>query len=210
MIATAKPLPRDDRVPEWHQPFLAMLPAIERQAKIAFRHLDPEARADAVQEVVAYAITAFVRLVDLGRADLAYPTPLATFGIRQFRAGRRVGTKSNANDVGSPYAQVARGIQVGRLDHRDKETGEWREILLEDRRAGPAETAAARIDFAAWLKSLPRRYRRIATILATGETTKKVARRFRVSPGRVSQIRRELLDAWNRFQGEAEAPAAVA
>jgi DNA-binding NarL/FixJ family response regulator len=121
-----------------------------------------------------------------------------------------VGTKSNANDVGSPYAQVAKGIRVRRLDHRDKETGEWREILLEDRHAGPAETAAARIDFGEWLKSLSRRYRRIATTLATGETTKRVARRFRVSPGRVSQIRRELLDAWNRFQGEAEAPAAVA
>jgi len=187
-----------------------MLPTIRRQARVAFHHLDPEARADAVQEVVDYAVTAFVRLVELGKADLAYPTPLATFGIRQFRAGRRVGNESNANDVGSPYAQVVKGIHVGRLDHRDEETGEWREILLEDRHAGPAETAAARIDFGEWLRRLPRRRRRIAEVLATGETTKKVARQFHVSAGRISQIRRELKDSWDGFQGEADGAGAVA
>jgi hypothetical protein len=56
-------------------------------------------------------------------------------------------------------------------------------------------------------KSLPRDYRMIASTLATGETTKNVAKRFRVSPGRVSQIRRELFNSWNRFQGEADGPA---
>jgi hypothetical protein len=210
MIATAKPAPREHNLPDWHERFLEMLPAIQRHARIAFRHLDPEARADAIQEVLANAMTAFVRLVELGQTDLAYPTPLAMFAVRQFRAGRRVGTQSNANDVGSPYAQAVKGIHVERLDHRDKETGEWREILLECPGVGPAETAAARIDFADWLGSLSRRYRKIATNLATGETTKRAARRFRVSPGRISQIRGELKRCWEQFQGEPETPVAVA
>ena len=40
-------------VPAWHTRFLAMLPAIEAHARIAFRGLAPEAREDAVQETIA-------------------------------------------------------------------------------------------------------------------------------------------------------------
>ena len=210
MIAHAKPHPRDDSVPRWHQPFLKMLPAIQRQARLAFRHLDAEARAEMVEEVVANAFVAFVRLVENGKADLAYATPLASFGIKQARAGRRVGTKSNINDVSSPYAQAARRIHVERLDLQNEETGQWREVLLEDRRAGPAEIAASRLDFADWLRSLSRRNRNIATTLALGESTKETAKRFDVSSGRISQVRRELKESWEVFQGEAKPPAPAA
>ena len=210
MIATAKPLPRDGRVPHWHQPFLSMLPAIERHARIAFRHLDPEARAEMVEETIANAFVAYSRLVELGKPELAYPTPLAMNGVRQAKAGRKVGGQLNVSDVSSRHCQITKGIKVGRLDHFDEESQEWKEIIVEDRKAGPADTACCRIDFGDWLASLSRRHRKIAMILAMGESTKRVARRFRVSPGRISQIRRELLDAWNRFQGETEAPGAVA
>ncbi len=210
MIAHAQPHTGEHSVPEWHERFLEMLPAIERHARIAFHRLDPEAKAEAVQEVTANAIVAFARLVELGKADLGYPTPLVEHGIAQFRAGRRVGSKLNVNDVTSVRCQVMKGVRVGRLDHFDEEDQEWKEVLIEDRRAGPAETACCRIDFADWLRTLSRRYRRIATTLATGETTKRVARRFRVSPGRISQIRRELKDSWEGFQGMAGAPAGCA
>ena len=76
-------------------------------------------------------------------------------------------------------------------------------MLVEDKHAGPAETAASRIDFADWLRLLPERSRRIAETLATGETTKKAAKRFRVTPGRISQLRRELQQNWQDFQGES-------
>ena len=65
------------RKPAWHQQFLAMLPRIIAHARIAFRHLDPEGREDAVIEVVANAFCAFARLVELGKADIAYASPLA-------------------------------------------------------------------------------------------------------------------------------------
>ena len=193
---------RSQPAARWHQAFLKMLPAIQKHARIAFRYLGREARDEAVQEVVAGALAAYVRLVESGRADLAYPTPLSMFAVRQFRTGRRVGTKANVNDVTSPYAQAAKGIRVERLDHYDAEGDAWREILIEDRRAGPAQTAAARIDFAQWLNGLAPQRRRIAEVLATGQSTKQAARQFRVSPGRISQIRRELKDSWERFQGD--------
>jgi len=46
------------------------------------------------------------------------------------------------------------------------------------------------------------RNRRIAELLAADTPGKDVARRFGISPGRVSQLRSELRDDWHQFQGE--------
>ncbi|MFH1265007.1 MAG: hypothetical protein ABIK89_04725 [Planctomycetota bacterium] len=42
---------RPGTVPAWHATFLAMLPTIKTHAKIAFRHLDPEAREEAAARI---------------------------------------------------------------------------------------------------------------------------------------------------------------
>ena len=184
-----------------HARFLAMLPSIRRQARLAFRNCRPEAQEELVAEVVGNAYGAFRQLIERGKADLAYPTPLTRYAVRQLRAGRCLGSQLNVNDVSSPYAQMAKGIIVERLEQFDPEEGAWREILIEDRRVGPAETASARIDVTAWLGSLGRRKRRIAETLARGETTGTVATMFGLSPGRVSQLRQELRRSWEVFQG---------
>jgi transposase-like protein len=61
-----------------------------------------------------------------------------------------------------------------------------------------------RVDFADWLASLSRRDRRIAESLAIGNRTSDVAKRFDVSSGRISQLRRELAESWTEFTGESE------
>ena len=73
---------------------------------------------------------------------------------------------------------------------------------MEDRHAGPAEAAATRIDFADWLRTLPQKKCKIINVLATGESTTNTARKFKVSPGRISQVRSELRCDWFAFQGE--------
>ena len=81
MIARREdPRPRK-RVPAWHRVFLSMLPAIARHACIAFRHMGPEAKAEAVQEAICNACVAFARLAELGKLDLAYPAVLARFAV---------------------------------------------------------------------------------------------------------------------------------
>jgi uncharacterized protein YerC len=55
---------------------------------------------------------------------------------------------------------------------------------------------------AAWFRSLARKKRRIAKLLATGETTSKVASVVGLSPGRISQLRRELQTSWLVMQDE--------
>ena len=183
-------------VPDWRPAFLAMLPVIETHARCTFRRLDPEAREEAVQEVIANACCAFARLAQRGKIALAYPTVLARYGVAQVKDGRKVGGHLNVRDVSSAYAQRRKGIVVERLDHFDDEENAWQEIVMEDKHTGPAEIAATRLDFAAWLRILPGRLRRIAQTLATGETTTATAKRFNVSPGRISQLRKELFRVW--------------
>ena len=182
--------------------FLALLPQIREQGRFAFRGESGERREELIAETIANCWVALVRLAERGLIDVVYATPLTQYAIKQVRDGRRVGCRLNVRDVSSEYAQQAKRFSVDRLDRYDAENGEWREVLIEDRKAGPADTAAARMDIADWFDSLPRHKRRIAETLANSETTKATARKFRVSPGRISQTRRELETAWREFQGE--------
>ncbi len=181
------------KAPAWHPAFLEMLPAIQRHARISFRHVNAEAREDLVQEVVANSLVAFLRLFSLGKAELAYPSVLARYGAAQARDGRRVGGHLNSNDVMSRYAQRRKGFEV-----------EWIDAMMpEDRTATPAEVATARMDIRAWLETLTPRNREIASLLAVGESTCETARRFGLSAGRISQLRGELCESWVAFQGAA-------
>jgi len=181
-----------------------MLPIIQRDAAYRLRELKGEARDDAVQEVVANAFVAFVRLVERGKADLAYPRVLAQYGVAQFFAGRRVGTKFNSRDAFSKTAQRKRNFKVERLDRFNTLDGEWQQAVVEDHRTPVPDQAAFRIDFPRWLKTLSRRNRRIVKFLCSGEKTGHVAKMFSVSQARISQIRSELKKAWFVFHGEID------
>lgn len=196
MIAFAKHSVSDESTQE---DFLTMLPTILRHAQLAFRGYDPVERDELVAEVIADAFVAFRRLAELGKQELAFATPLAMYAVRHVRSGRRVGTPVNKRDVMSP---ANRHVTVEPLQQFDRGDGQWKEVLVEDKHAGPAETAAARLDVTKWFRKLPAAKRRIARVLATGETTKATARKCGLSEGRVSQLRRELQASWRELQGE--------
>jgi hypothetical protein len=181
-----------------------MLPAIRHSARIAFRKLPPELRHDLIAEVVANSYVAFARLVGRGQADRASASPLARYAIAQVRVGRRVGSRLRIGDALSNYAQFRKQFSVERLDHFSEQKGCWGEILVEDKRATPADVAAWRIDIAEWLRRLTARLRKIALALASGETTTAAAEMFGVSPARISQIRDLLRRSWEAFQGTHE------
>jgi hypothetical protein len=195
-----------DQEPGWQDRFLRMLPDITRHARVRLRSVAPAVREEALDEVLAHALVGYHRLVELDKEALAYATPLAGYAVAQFRAGRRVGLRRNVHDVLSDACRRRHGLTIERVDRFDRSSGEWQEALVEDRRFGPADAAATRLDFAAWLKSLTKRNRQLAEKLASGESTGTVARLFRISRARVSQLRRELSSAWKAFHGET-APA---
>jgi hypothetical protein len=199
----AIPKQRKRRLTRKHQElFLAMLPTITRTARQAFSGLDPEAKEEATAEVIAAAFIMYVGLVQRGKEALAYPSVLAMYGVKRVKIGRMAATPQNVKDVSSMFCQLKKGVNVERLDQYDRDDDAWKELVVEDKNAGPAEIAAARIDITAWLKSLPRRTRKIATTLAKGEPTGKTARMFGLSDGRISQFRNELRESWMEFQGE--------
>jgi hypothetical protein len=189
--------------------FLEMLPCIRRIASFAFRNVRRAVREDLIAEVLANAFCTFHRLVVRGHVELAYPSTLAWFAVRQIRDGRRVGSTLNAKDLTSPYGQRQRSVSVQSF-WDERPDGRWQELVVEDRSAGPGEIATFRIDFADWLKRLTRSKRQVALRFVAGDTPSEVAEHFRLTRPRISQLRNELRQNWSEFQGELEGQATVA
>jgi hypothetical protein len=85
--------------------------------------------------LVANAAVAYARLVELGKENLAFATPLATYGTAQYKAGRRVGCRLNVRDVSSEYAQRRKRFIVERLDKYDDDEGTWQQAVVQDTRS---------------------------------------------------------------------------
>jgi hypothetical protein len=182
-----------------HAHFLAMLPRIESHARVCFRHIRcPGKRDDAVAEVVALAWKWFLRLDDRGKDANEFVSALASFAARQVRCGRRLCRQEPGQDALSPVAQGRHGFAVQALP--SCETGTAENIVLEalgdNTVTPPPDAAAFRIDWPEWLGRLGQRNREIALDMALSHSTADLAAKYRVSPGRVSQLRREFHTDW--------------
>jgi DNA-directed RNA polymerase specialized sigma24 family protein len=192
----------------WQETFLEMLPMIKRYARRAFRELDAHTKEDAVQDVVAGAYCAYYRLRQRGELQRAFASVLARFAIAQYRAGRRVGTTQCSRDVYSLQARNEAGYELRRIGTPGEQNdGRWGECLTDNRRSRIPELVAFRLDFSQWLDYQTVRDKRLAEQLALGYGTGEVAGRFRISPARVSQLRRELAESWYAFIGESASAA---
>jgi hypothetical protein len=192
--------------PGWQAGFLSVLPAVETHARIQFRRLPAHSREEAIQEAVASACASYRLLAAKGRLHDAHPATLATFAVNFVRNGRHVGGRQDgARDALSPAAQCRHRFKAHRIDRYDHIGDEWQQMAIASRNDPIPDTAAFRIDFARWLKTLTYRHRHIIAFFTAGETTSAVADRFGISPGRVSQLRRMFEQRWRRFQGEVAA-----
>src|SRR5207237_7200761 len=101
------------------------------------------------------------------------------------------------------------GYKIKSLDGNGQPDGEaaagWRDWIASDSHYGPADEAAFRLDFAAWLASLPDRRRRTAELLSLGHGTGEVARELGITAAAVSQARAWLERSWRTYQGEVTA-----
>ncbi len=194
-----------------HAQFEAALPAITSTARYAFRRRRYQDRAEAVAEAQACAWKAWRGLVERGKDPIEVGVSgIAGYAVRHVLNGRRIGNRGGGRggmDVYHFKAQAACGFKVVGL-HRDAErepgrgSDAWKQWLACDNRVGPADEAAFRIDFEAWLESLPERRRRVAELLAEGHETGVVAGMLRVTPGAISQARTWLAESWRRYQAD--------
>ena len=171
--------------------FLALLPRVELHARVYFRFLPPDRKEEAVAETVA----------------------LASYAARAVWSGRRLCGQLPAQDVLSEAAQRRHGFQVERLPRNTRHPFDevygpvqaqrhidaLEEILRDNTVTPPPDQAAFRIDFAAWRGTRTQRDRGILHELMLGERTGQVARKYGISAGRVSQLRRAFYEDWAAF-----------
>src|SRR5262249_44727046 len=144
-----------------------------------------------------------------GRDAALFPSALATFAARAVANGRRLCGQERANDVLSPRSQRRRGYVVCTLPAVEAQSfNPFSEALADNTRSPVPDHVAFRLDFPAWLATLDARKRAIAEDMALGHRTGELARVYGLTAGRVSQLRQEFCDDWNRFIGDRVAGAA--
>jgi hypothetical protein len=199
------PLPPGPSLDDLQAAFLAqVLPKVLSHGRVYFRHLrSAELKEEYVAEMVALAWKWHRRLAERGKDAARFPTALATFAARAVRSGRRLTGMDRSKDVLSPLAQQRKGFAVGKLPDCSALGGSpLDEALYDNTKSPPDQQAMFRIDFPAWRASRTERDRRVLDDLMLGERTLDVAGKHGLSPGRVSQLRRELHDDWVLFCAE--------
>src|SRR5262245_40347624 len=204
MPISSTPLP----AAEVQQRFLAVLPRVERHARIHFRSVRcPHARADAVAETLALAWAWFVKLVRRGQDPARFVSVLATYAVRHVRSHRRLCGQEPGRDVLSARAQARHGFLVASLPQGSGLLGNEFDEALQDNTQSPVpDQVGFRLDFPCWLATRSERDRRVVGDLMVGERTADVAAKHGLSQPRISQLRRDFLEDWRRFTGEADGP----
>ena len=200
-----------------HAHFLSILPRIEAHAEFRFRHLRcPGRRDDAVAETIAVAWKWYLRLSERGKDVDQFVSTLADYAVRHVRSGRRLCGRERAGEVLSPHTQQAKEFRVEGLPssmqrpheavhgvpHGQRQADAFEERLRDNTVTAPDEQAAFRLDYPEWLATLSGRDRDIVGDMTLDLGTGELASRHRVSPSRISQLRRELHADWLHFQGE--------
>jgi hypothetical protein len=194
-----------------HAAYSASLNSIEATLRYQFRRLPHALREEAIAEARAYNWAAWQGLIRRGKDPVAIGVvAVAANSSRAVKNGRSLGggrARAQAlHDVAHPRLQTRHGLRLVREEEKAATSPHgWEALLATNPRYGPADEAAFRIDFAAWLQSLPPRKRAAAELLAEGYGTGEAARQLGVSPCAISLDRAWLDRSWVRYQREADA-----
>lgn len=196
--------------------FLELIPIVERQVRFAFRGRSAADREEAAAEAVAAAYESYVKLTARGKNPARnFPSAFAAYAILHVKAGHHVGSSSSSTDVLSPRAWKKRGFRVEPLSgspgvardprnpvvHRRPE-GDFDEQLRDNTRSPVPDQAAFRVDFPTFLAGLGQRDRELVKFLALGHSAHSAATRFKLSEGRVCQLRKTWRERWCQSQDE--------
>ncbi|HKB37470.1 MAG TPA: hypothetical protein VKD72_13570 [Gemmataceae bacterium] len=219
MSTSSAPRSQSTSIEGLHAVFLTLLPRILLRGEIVFRHTKcPHQKEEFLCEMLALTWKWLLRLTEHGKDPLQFPTAIADFAARAVKAGRRLCGKHKGKDVLNPLAQQRHDFVVELLPSSTCRSHESRysvplgqrtqdvlEERLQDNRQTPVpEQVVFRLDFPAWVGSRSERDRRVIDDLLQGERTLDVADKHGLSPGRVSQLRREFMASWEQFCAEKE------
>jgi len=186
--------------------FLELLPRIETHARVVFRHLRCAHRQDdAVQEMRALAWKWLTRLAQRSKDVSDFPAMFVTLLARAVNSGRRLAGMSKAKDVLNPFTQRREGFRVKSLSvysHGQSTQDVLDEVLHDNTHTPVPDQAQFRLDFRAWLTTLTPRERRLIRAMLLNERTSDLSKAFELSPGRISQLRREFQKSWRKYVGD--------
>jgi hypothetical protein len=197
--------------------FLGFRPRIETHAHVVFRSVKcPHRKADCIAETIALSWKWFLRLVQRGKDPGQFVSALATYAARAVKCGRRMCGQLRAKDVMSEAAQQHHGFAVEYLPastrtsfedfyasvHGQRQMDVVEETLADNKRSPVPDQASFRLAFPQFVRSQSRRDRRMIEFLALGNSGKEAAAKFRMSQGRVSQIRKAWCGEWYALHGE--------
>jgi hypothetical protein len=169
--------------------FVKYLPHLRRIARYAFRHLQPERRAEAVSNTIALCWKAWARLGELDKADSpGILKAIVWYSVKQTKAGRRIDWAGKPRDVLSlrSYGKV-------RFDPWNLEDYVGKETPIPD-------AVSFRLDVPAFLaECLTERQRSLAVDLAQGMSTTEAATKYNRSPGAISQFRRRFKVLFDQY-----------
>lgn len=200
-MTTAMSVPAATSPDDDHADYLATLPVICNLARRRFAALPATHRDEAVAEAVAGGFIAYLSLKQRGRLDQVTTAGFVRNAVRAVAGGRRTGNAQAGCDVLSDLGRRRHGCGVLSLDgDTDTDGGEaghaWLHEAVADRHTAIPDQVAIRVDGGRWLASLPARSQQMIRDLAAGEKAATVARRFGISPARLSQLRREWSQQW--------------
>src|SRR5262249_23702635 len=155
-----------------------------------------------IAETIALSWAWYRRLIRKGKDVTKFVATLARYAARAVRCGRRLTGQEKAKDVLSSLAQRRHGFTVASLPASTCKSFEkiyatvrgqedmdgWEERLQENTVTPVPDQVSFRLAYPQFVRSLGRRDRRMAHFLSLGNSAKETARRFNMSPGRVTQL----------------------
>jgi DNA-directed RNA polymerase specialized sigma24 family protein len=200
-----------DTLHQLGQLFTEALPEILRYVGMAQRGVMCQAdRDDRRAVLLARAWQSFLALARRGEPILPVLRQIAWSAALSSLSGKSFAGGFSARDPMSPLCKFRHGITWKALDSLAAEyarrlqadgAGERQacaclEALRDRKGANPADRAEVKIDFLHLLSSRPAKLRTLLLFLSEGYSTQEAARVFRLSPSRISQIRRAFMEAW--------------
>jgi hypothetical protein len=179
-----------------HESFVAELPELLIMAKARFRHLDPEARDEAIQNVTSLTWKYWVRLCQKGRGhEEGLLGSVWWYACKQHRVGRTIQSSGRpGRGTLDAYAAARRGGAA--VEHADFN------LLIGDATPVP-DQVAFRLDMPRFLGRLTDKQRAIALKLAEGHRTGEIAKELGVTPAVISQCKARFKELYDEFFAEA-------
>ena len=185
---------------------------IQSRSKACFSRLTPDRRQEAQAEVLATVFKATASAAKRGTLNRLTPFHLVSYAVQQQRVGRRM-AGSSSTDVLSDLTRIKRGTRVISLSQpalgSDNHEGHRSSLaeMLSDRRVdrSPFEQVRMAIDYAEIFdrekvsKKAREVFRLLAVVRGRGQN-QTIARMLKVSPGRISQLKRKLAKALGKHQ----------